>query len=151
MSNLDISPILEVAIDGADEIDPQLNLIKGGGGCALQEKVVAACAKRLIIIADSSKISPRLGHVWRRGVPLEVLPMAVAPVRRRIAETLGAKSVEFRMAIRKAGPTITDHGNVIVDADFGDIDNVKELNRALLDIPGERVWSTKCMYVCERR
>lgn len=65
-------PELAVVIDGADEIDPQLNLIKGGGGCALREKVVAACTKKMLVIADYTKWSKQLGTVWLKGVPLEV-------------------------------------------------------------------------------
>jgi ribose 5-phosphate isomerase A len=72
MSTLNFHPVVDVAIDGADEVDPSLNCIKGGGGCQLREKLVAAYAKQFVVIADSRKQSPALGTVWRKGVPVEV-------------------------------------------------------------------------------
>ena len=72
LSTLNTHPVLDVAIDGADEVDRSLNLIKGGGGCHLQEKLVAAYAKTFVVIADFRKQSSALGSVWRKGVPLEV-------------------------------------------------------------------------------
>ncbi len=78
VSTLNAEPVLDVAIDGADEVDRALNCIKGGGGCQLQEKLVAANAKTFVVIADSRKQSPVLGSVWRKGVPVEVRGVSLA-------------------------------------------------------------------------
>eukprot|EP00750_Incisomonas_marina_P001292 INCI11085.1.p1 GENE.INCI11085.1~~INCI11085.1.p1 ORF type:complete len:278 (-),score=59.70 INCI11085.1:251-1084(-) len=133
---LSSNPELAVAIDGADEIDPQLNLIKGGGGCALREKVVAACTKKMLVIADYTKWSKQLGTVWLKGIPLEVLPVAYVPVQRKLID-LGASGAPLRMSSGgKAGPVVTDHGNFIVDANFEEIEDPAVLNQQLLNIPG---------------
>ena len=79
MSSLNVHPVVDVAIDGADEVDGALHCIKGGGGCHLREKLVAAYARQFVVIADSRKQSKCLGTVWRRGVPVEVLPCAALP------------------------------------------------------------------------
>jgi ribose 5-phosphate isomerase A len=73
-------PEIDVDLDGADEIDSNLNLIKGGGGCHVQEKIIASAAKRLVIIADFRKKSGSLGENWKKGIPIEVIPMAYVPV-----------------------------------------------------------------------
>ncbi len=103
---------LDLSIDGADEVDPAWDLIKGGGGALLNEKVVAAVSRRYAIVVDESKLVPRLGS--RFPVPVEVVPLALAPVRAALRER-GFRSA-VRTAVRKQGPVITDHGNLIIDA-----------------------------------
>lgn len=121
LGGIDAYPSIDVAFDGADEVDAQLNLIKGGGACLFQEKLVAGCAKKFIIIADSRKKSCVLGTTWDRGVPVEVDPLAHAKVTRDLLE-LGATSASLRMGLpAKAGPVITDNGNFILDAKFGEM------------------------------
>lgn len=87
---LNSHPEIDVAIDGADEVDPGLNCIKGGGGCQLQEKLVAAYARVFVVIADHRKRSGVLGSEWRKGVPIEVLPLAYVPVSNKLKEMGGA-------------------------------------------------------------
>jgi ribose 5-phosphate isomerase A len=132
--SLDQYPNIDLDIDGADEIDKHLNLIKGGGGCLVQEKIVASNAKTLIIIADFRKDSQFLGEKWKEGVPIEVIPMAYVPIMNKIQELGG--NPNLRMAQAKAGPLVTDNGNFIIDADFGIIKNPKKLNEKLKFIPG---------------
>jgi len=132
--SLDQYPEIDLDIDGADEIDKDLNLIKGGGGCLVQEKIIASNSKELIIIADYRKNSKNLGENWKKGVPIEVIPIAYVPIMKKI-EKLGGKPI-LRMAQAKAGPLITDNGNFIIDVDFGIIENPSELNEKILKIPG---------------
>src|SRR5271166_1386912 len=122
----DLPRNIDVTIDGADEVDPQLNLVKGGGGALLREKLVAQASAREIIVVDESKLSPRLGtlHV----LPIEVLPFGWRS-QARFLESLGAKYV-----VRKdsAGNEYrTDQGNLILDCDFGPIADVAKLAREL--------------------
>ena len=131
---LDKYPNLDLDIDGADEIDAELNLIKGGGGCHVQEKIVASNSKKVIIIADFRKKSEKLGQNWKKGVPIEVIPIAYVPVMKQL-EKLGGKP-RLRIAQEKVGPIISDNGNFIIDTDFGRIDNPSDLNNILLQIPG---------------
>lgn len=124
---------LDIAIDGADEIDDKRNLIKGRGAAHLLEKIVAAMADTYIIIADSGKKVSRLGEKF--AVPLEILPGAIGLVSTKV-ETLGAK-IQVRMgAPGKDGPVISDSGNLIADAHFGGIDHPETLARELEQIPG---------------
>lgn len=132
--SLDQYPEIDLDIDGADEIDSNLNLIKGGGGCLVQEKIIASNSKKFIIIADFRKNSEYLGQKWKKGVPIEVIPMAYVPIMRKIKQ-LGGKP-ELRMAKSKAGPLITDNGNFIIDADFGIMKKPEELDQKLKFIPG---------------
>lgn len=125
---------IDIDIDGADELDKDLNLIKGGGGCLVQEKILASNSKELIIIVDFRKNSKILGTNWRRGIPIEVIPMAYFPIMKKL-KNIGGNPV-LRMAQSKNGPLITDNGNFIIDVDFGDIDNPGELNKKFLNIPG---------------
>lgn len=132
---------VEVTIDGADEVDPQLNCIKGGGGCHLQEKLVASLSRTLVLIADDRKLSPRLGEKWTQGVPLEVIPMASQAVLHRLRQPLDGEFKCIRASLRtgsgKAGPVVTDNGNFIIDAHFGPIlGDLEELNARLLRIVG---------------
>lgn len=136
LSDLEQTPQLDVAIDGADEVDPKLALIKGGGGCQTQEKIVANCSKKFIVIADHTKASDFLGQKWQRGIPLEVLPFAYKPVKMKIEERGG--SANLRMAKSKAGPVITDNGNLILDWQFPQNASVdwSEVASWLIQIPG---------------
>jgi ribose 5-phosphate isomerase A len=134
LGSLDQYPEVEVTFDGADEIDANLNLIKGGGACQVQEKILAYNSKRLIIVADFTKDSKYLGEKWKKGIPIEVIPSAYVPIMKKIAEMKG-KPV-LRMGVNKAGPVITDNGNFIVDADFGIIKNPLNIDIELKKIPG---------------
>ncbi|XP_067633485.1 ribose-5-phosphate isomerase [Eurosta solidaginis] len=137
LGDLDRNPKLYVAIDGADEVDRNMVLIKGGGGCLLQEKIVASCAENLVIIADYTKNSENLGQQYKKGIPIEVVPMAYVPIRERIAAKYGGE-LKLRMAIAKAGPCVTDNGNFILDWHFPqkyECDWTK-VNIDLLQIPG---------------
>ncbi|OLP18143.1 ribose 5-phosphate isomerase A [Leptolyngbya sp. 'hensonii'] len=123
---------IDLAIDGADEVDPQHNLIKGGGAAHTREKIVDSMANQFIVVVDSSKLVDRLGSTFK--VPVEVIPVAVTPVMRLI-EKLGGKP-ELRMAVKKAGPVITDQGNMVVDVKFTAIDDPAEMEKTLNNIPG---------------
>src|SRR5688572_334 len=116
LTTLEDRAAIDLTIDGADEVDPDLNLIKGGGGCLLYEKIVAQASRREIIIVDASKPSPRLGTKWK--VPVEVIPFGWGS-QRRFLEGLGAQVTVRRTS---EGPLFrTDEGNLILDSDFGPI------------------------------
>jgi len=134
-TDLSTHPIIDVTIDGADEVDSQLNCIKGGGGCQTQEKIVASCSRVFVVVADFRKDSTTLGQNWRKGVPIEVIPFSYVPVRNKFLQ-LGAKTADLRMGVHKAGPVVTDNGNFIIDVDFGLITDVASLNTRLSLIPG---------------
>ena len=131
---LDQYPEIDLDIDGADEIDKALNLIKGGGGCLVQEKIVASSSKKLVIIADYRKNSKILGENWKRGVPIEVIPFGYVPILKKLKNLGGTP--KLRMAQAKAGPIVSDNGNFIIDVDFGLIENPSDINDKLLKIPG---------------
>ncbi|XP_054913111.1 ribose-5-phosphate isomerase isoform X2 [Poeciliopsis prolifica] len=135
LSDLERHPELDVAIDGADEVDAELTLIKGGGGCLTQEKIVAGNSKCFVVIADYRKDSRALGEQWKKGVPIEVIPMAYVPVSRVIAKRFGGE-VNLRMAVSKAGPIVTDNSNFILDWKFEHVHNWSEVNTAIKMIPG---------------
>ncbi len=133
LTNLDLNPELELTVDGADEVDRSLNLIKGGGGAMFQEKVVASASKKLIIIVDESKLVERLAS--KAVLPIEVAPFALAPVTRRILK-MGARPV-LREGQGKLGPVITDNGNFILDLRFTTpIDDPAQVANQLKMIPG---------------
>ncbi len=132
--SLDQYPEIDIDFDGADEVDLDLNLIKGGGGCHVQEKIIASNARKLIIIVDFRKKSRNLGENWRYGIPIEVIPMAYVAVMNKLKEIGG--SPILRMAQKKMGPVVSDNGNFIIDADFGIIKNPSEINNLLKQIPG---------------
>eukprot|EP01101_Sappina_pedata_P009412 TRINITY_DN5489_c0_g1_i1.p2 TRINITY_DN5489_c0_g1~~TRINITY_DN5489_c0_g1_i1.p2 ORF type:complete len:243 (-),score=108.79 TRINITY_DN5489_c0_g1_i1:30-758(-) len=134
LGDLSRYPQLDLAIDGADEVDSELNCIKGGGGCQTQEKIVASCAKTFIVVADYRKDSKVLGEKWKKGVPIEVIPLAHVPVMHKLSKLGG--SPKLRMAVNKAGPVVTDNGNFVVDCDFKLIHNPIELEKSLSSIPG---------------
>ncbi|NEP42757.1 MAG: ribose-5-phosphate isomerase RpiA [Okeania sp. SIO2H7] len=132
LTTLDEADRIDIAIDGADEVDPQKNLIKGGGAAHTREKIVDALAEEFIVVVDSSKMVDKLGSTFL--LPVEVLPMAVTPVMRAI-EKLGGKP-QLRMGVKKAGPVITDQGLMVIDVKFDSIDNPAELEKTLNNIPG---------------
>lgn len=131
LTDLDTHPELDLNIDGADEIDPQLNLIKGGGGALLREKIVASASRRFIVIADETKLVPRLNVEFP--LPVEVIPFAMTPVRRRL-EALGA-AVQLRY--RGNAVFLTDNGNVILDCSFaGGISDPADIHDRIHNIVG---------------
>ncbi|ABW27423.1 ribose-5-phosphate isomerase RpiA [Acaryochloris marina] len=132
LTTLDEVDRIHIGIDGADEVDPQKNLIKGGGAAHTREKVVDSLAEQFIVVVDQSKIVDKLGSTFP--VPVEVLPMAIAPVVKAL-EKLGGKP-ELRMGIKKDGPVITDQGNMVLDVTFSDIPNPPELEKTINNIPG---------------
>jgi ribose 5-phosphate isomerase A len=132
--SLEQFPQIDVDFDGADEVDHDLNLIKGGGGCLVQEKILASNSKKLIIIVDFRKKSGKLGRNWRKGVPIEVIPMAYYPLMEKFTNLGGTP--KLRMAQSKSGPLITDNGNFIIDVDFGEIDKPMDLDQKIKNIPG---------------
>lgn len=121
---------LDLTIDGADEVDGNLDLIKGGGGALLREKIVASLSRRVVIIADSSKQMARLGGF---PLPIEVVRFAWQPVAERL-RNLGAQT-HLRLDA-EGSPALTDEGNYILDCDFGPIDDPANLDRTLNAMPG---------------
>ena len=132
LATLNEHPQLDLAIDGADQIDRKLNLIKGGGGALTREKIVASAAKQLVIVADETKLAERLGT--NQAIPIEVLPFALPTVMARMRELDGQPVL--REGKGKVGPLVTDNGNFVVDVDFGPLDDAKELNVKLKLISG---------------
>ena len=130
LTTLDERPQIEIDIDGADEIDPDLNLIKGGGGALLREKIIAAASRRFTVIGDSGKQVKRLGKF---PLPVEVIPFAQSFIRRQI-ETLGAQ-VKLRQ-YAYGNPYVTDEGHHILDCTFGEIPDPAALAQKLRAIPG---------------
>ncbi|MFQ5922247.1 MAG: ribose-5-phosphate isomerase RpiA [Anaerolineales bacterium] len=126
LTTLDDHPQVALTIDGADEVDPQLDLIKGGGGALLREKIIAQASQREIIVVDETKLSDNLGR--RFALPVEVLPFGWAPEATYL-ESLGASAT---LRETPAGePTVTDQGNWIIDADFGSIEDPRALSDEL--------------------
>lgn len=122
---------IDLAVDGADEVDKELNLIKGGGAAHTKEKIVDYAAKTFIVIVDESKVVDTIGNF---PVPVEVIPDASRTVIQAL-EDMGAKC-EIRMAERKDGPVITDNGNFVIDAKFNIIESPIHLEIDLNTIPG---------------
>ena len=118
-------PRIDITIDGADEVDPDFNLIKGGGGAHLREKIVAQATERLIIVADDSKLVDQLGTTW--AIPVEVIPFGWQS-QAAYLESLGAKP---KLRMDGDAPFQTDQGNLILDADFGRIAEPGALARQL--------------------
>jgi len=133
ITTLEEHPILDLTIDGADQIDDELNLIKGMGGALTREKIVASTSTKLVIVADERKKVKFLGEN-NQPVPIEVIPFATPIVMHKIKE-MGGKPL-LRESNKKVGPVITDNGNVIIDVDFGLIHETAELNRKLKVLPG---------------
>ena len=124
---------IDLAIDGADEVDPNFQLIKGGGACHVQEKLVAALAKKFIVVVDSSKLVEKLNLDFK--LPVEVLPSAWKQVKKSLEELGGVGNL--RMAQKKAGPIVTDQGNLILDLIFENgIEQPELLEWQINNIPG---------------
>ncbi|GAA5966626.1 hypothetical protein JCM21900_001514 [Sporobolomyces salmonicolor] len=119
LGDVDQFPSIDVTIDGADEVDDELNAIKGGGACQLREKVLAEAATHFIIVADSRKDTKILGTNWKQGVPIEVAPFAWAKVFQNL-QKMGCEKPTLRMGKMKAGPVVTDNGNFVIDAVFSE-------------------------------
>ena len=128
LGTLDEHPQLDLAVDGADQVDLHLVAIKGYGGALVREKIVARCARRLLIMVDTSKLSDTLDLA----VPVEVLPFALGAARHGLAALGGASKLRF------AGgkPYVTDNGNQILDVDFGVIADPAELAARIAAVPG---------------
>jgi ribose 5-phosphate isomerase A len=136
LTTLDDIDRLDLTVDGADEIDPALNLIKGGGGALLREKIVAAASDRMIVIADDTKWVDVLG---RFPLPVEVIPFGLAATRRGIAKAFAQGGVSGEMVLRKrldGHVFVTDGGHWIVDAHLGRIEDAPRLAGLLGAIPG---------------
>src|SRR5229473_5980131 len=129
LTTLDQCQEIDVTVDGADEVDPELRLIKGGGGALLREKIVASATRQLVIVADATKRVPVLGKF---PLPVEVIQFAQALVAKRIA-ALGA---EVRLRAENGKPFVTDENNHILDCHFGEIPDADGLARQLSDMPG---------------
>jgi ribose 5-phosphate isomerase A len=124
---------IDLAIDGADEVDPDFQLIKGGGACHVQEKLVARRADRFVVVVDASKLVERLNLGFL--LPVEVLPGAWRQVQGQLLELAG--EAQLRMAQRKAGPVVTDQGNLVLDVKFaGGIADPVGLEREINNLPG---------------
>jgi ribose 5-phosphate isomerase A len=129
LSDLDATPELDMAIDGADQVDARLACIKGYGGALLREKIVARCARRFLVMVDPSK----LADVLDKPVPVEILPFGLGAARRGL-ETIGGRAVVRRGA--GAAPYLTDNGNPVLDVDFGRITDPEALAHRIAAIPG---------------
>jgi ribose 5-phosphate isomerase A len=131
LTDLDTHPELDLYIDGADEIDPQLRLLKGGGGALLREKILATSSKRFVVIADSSKRVSQLGQNFP--VPVEIVPFALTPVRKRL------EALEAVVSVRQRGDAtfVTENGNIILDCAFPDaVANPEDVDARMQSIVG---------------
>jgi ribose 5-phosphate isomerase A len=136
LTTLDDVDRLDLTVDGADEIDPALNVIKGGGGALLREKIVAAASDRMIVIADESNAVATLGHF---PLPVEVIPFGLAATRRAIAQVFAECGVSGQMIVRGGADGhafVTDGGHWIIDAHLGQIHDAPRLATLLASIPG---------------
>lgn len=124
---------IDLAIDGADEVDPAFQLIKGGGACHVQEKLVACRAERFVVVVDATKLVSRLNLGFL--LPVEVLPGAWRQVSAQLTDLGG--TADLRMAVRKAGPVVTDQGNLVLDVRFeGGISDPRVLETRINNLPG---------------
>lgn len=135
LSTLDETPELDLTIDGADEIDAELSLIKGGGGALLREKIVASASARMIVIADESKIVETLG---RFPLPIEVNRFGLRATEIAVGKAASSLGLSGPLTLRMTGdePFVTDGGHLILDASFGRIPDARALSDALHAIPG---------------
>lgn len=136
LATLDQEPSLDLTVDGADEVDPALNLIKGGGGALLREKIVASASREMIVIADESKFVERLGHF---PLPIEIVDFGVPAILRAIEGALAAADCAGPLALRHKADGhvfVTDQGHVIADARLSAIPDAQALARRLADVPG---------------
>ena len=132
LTTLNEHPILDLDIDGADQIDRRLNLIKGMGGALTREKIIAASSRKFIVVADETKLTSSLGE--GQPIPIEILPFALPLVIDRIRRIGGRPKLRERKD--GSGPYITDNGNFILDVDFGAVDEPAKLEMRLKGIPG---------------
>jgi ribose 5-phosphate isomerase A len=135
LTRLDEEPILDLTVDGADELDGDLTLIKGGGGALLREKIVASSSRQMIVIADTTKKVDRLGKF---PLPVEIVPFGVKSTAMKIehaARWAGCEG-ELALRIRDGELFVTDNGNVIIDCSFGEIPDAQKLASVLSTIPG---------------
>jgi ribose 5-phosphate isomerase A len=130
LTTLDEHPEIDLTIDGADEVDPKLNLIKGGGGALLREKVVASASKKMVVVADSGKIVAVLGKF---PLPVEVISFGRTVVEKKILALGGSPKLRMKS---DGSPYVTDNGNQILDCSFGKIADPAALARELNDMPG---------------
>lgn len=130
--SLDETDAIDIAVDGADEVDPNLNLIKGRGAALTMEKIVEYRAGTFIVLVDESKLVERLGE--KMPVPIEVIPAAWRAIAEEL-EVFNARA-ELRMGVKKDGPVITDNGNFILDAKFERIEDPLDMEIELNTIPG---------------
>ena len=134
LATLDELPELDLTVDGADEIDPELRLIKGGGGALLREKIVAAASRRMAVIADATKLVSCLGAF---PLPVEVVPFGLAATRRHIGKSVESLGLSGGIVLRGgASPFVTDGGHFILDCALGVIADPERLAAALSAIPG---------------
>lgn len=135
LSTLEETPELDLTVDGADELDTALNLVKGGGGALLREKIVAAASARMIVIADRSKLVETLGAY---PLPIEVNPFGLRATALAVAKAANRIGLTGEVTLRKAGdaPFVTDGGHFILDASFGRIPDTRALSNALHAVPG---------------
>jgi len=135
LATLDDEPVLDLVVDGADEVDPRLRLIKGGGGALLREKIVASASARMIIVADEGKLVDALGAF---PLPIEIVPFGATPIRLAIERMVARLGLSGSMAWRRAGagPYVTDGGNHILDVSLGRIEDPERLAQELDSMPG---------------
>jgi ribose 5-phosphate isomerase A len=134
IGTLDDIPELDLTVDGADEVDPKLRLIKGGGGALLREKIVASASKRMIVIADSTKLVPQLGAF---PLPIEVVPFGLAATKRHIEHAFAELKLTGPIRLRgQSSPFVTDGGHYILDCSLGAIADPEALSQILSPIPG---------------
>jgi ribose 5-phosphate isomerase A len=132
LTTLDETPELDLTVDGADELDSQLRLIKGGGAALLREKIVAAASRDMVVIADISK---QVGMLGAYPLPIEVNPFGLRVTQRMVEQVCGSAVVSLRRTAQGA-PLVTDGGHLILDAHLGRIENPEALDAALHRIPG---------------
>ncbi|MGE3536113.1 MAG: ribose-5-phosphate isomerase RpiA [Candidatus Tectimicrobiota bacterium] len=130
LTTLEAHPRLDLAVDGADEVDAQLNMVKGAGGALLREKIIAASAQRFVIVVDDSKIVTTLGE--RYPIPVEVVPFGLTPATRAI------EALEAQVTLRRQAdgqPWVSDNGNLLLDCHFASTAEPQRLQQQLLNIP----------------
>jgi ribose 5-phosphate isomerase A len=136
LTTLDEAPELDLTVDGADELDDRLRLVKGGGGALLREKIVAAASRRMVVIADGSK---RVKELGRFPLPIEVVPFGLEATKRAIGRALESAGAGGELRLRSAAngtPFVTDSGHCILDAHLGRIDAPERVAAALAAVPG---------------
>ncbi|KAF7722982.1 ribose-5-phosphate isomerase rki1 [Apophysomyces ossiformis] len=138
LGSIDQYARISVTIDGADEVDRDLNAIKGGGACMFQERLVAQASETLVLIADDRKKSERLGTKSTRGIPVEVIPAALTTVKHSLETMFPHGCVQLRMATPsdKAGPVVTDNGNLVLDCQLGPIADPQAIYRKIKLVTG---------------